>query len=300
MTALGKRDRARAFVPELIPEPADIDRTGPLDAKEQQQLDRIHAARDNHQAAKWMRGKALDAAFRRRLFRGEDGQRTRQQYLDAEWDGMSESAAYLEIKEWRLAAQIAATFERPAPDSHVRALVDVAEQQGHEPVAHWYAELRRHGQQLGRRVTADVVANLADFLRTGTEPERLEALFVPRQLPSATTEPRTPAAPAGAHTKRGTKPVTGTVVTHGQDSPSRSFQNFGMTGTDGTGPTGEPDRWTLSAEHVDRLSTWIADGASTAGISPEHAANLFLRALTNDTFQHWIDARTCTYAGDGE
>jgi hypothetical protein len=50
-TALGRRDRARAFVPELIPEPQDIDRTGPLDAKEQQQLDRIHAARDHHQAA---------------------------------------------------------------------------------------------------------------------------------------------------------------------------------------------------------------------------------------------------------
>ncbi len=49
-----------------------------------------------------MRGKALDAAFRRRLFRG-DGQHTRQQYLDDEWDGISESAAYLEIKEWPLA-----------------------------------------------------------------------------------------------------------------------------------------------------------------------------------------------------
>ncbi|MFF3943155.1 hypothetical protein, partial [Streptomyces phaeofaciens] len=53
-------------------------------------------------------------------------------------------------------------------------------------------ELRRHGQQLGRRVTADVVANLADFLRTGTEPERLEALFVPRQLAPATSRARRP------------------------------------------------------------------------------------------------------------
>ncbi|MEU8623198.1 hypothetical protein [Streptomyces sp. NPDC048623] len=291
MTAIGKRDRARAFVPELIPEPQDLDRTGPLDAKEQQQLDRIHAARDHHQAAKWMRGKALDAAFRRRLFRGEDGQRTRQQYLDAEWDGMSESAAYLEIKEWRLAAQIAATFERPAPDSHVRALVDVAEQQGHEAVAHWYAELRRHGQQLGQRVTADVVANLADFLRKGTEPERLEALFVPRQLPPAKPRKSAPAGERAGHGKGET--VTGTVVAHGQDAPAGSFQNFGMSGGTGPAPAGQ-DRWALSDEHVARLSAWIADGASKAQISPDRAADLLVEALTDDAFQHWIAARAWT------
>ncbi len=282
-----RRDRARAFVPELIPEPADLDRTGPLDAKEQRQLDRIHAARDHHQAAKWMRGKALDAAFRRRLFRGEDGQRTRQQYLDAEWDGMSESAAYLEIKEWPLAAQIAATFERPAPDSHVRALVDVAEAQGAEPIARWYAELRRHGQQLGRRVTADVVANLADFLRTGTEPEGLEALFVPRQL--APAKARKP-APAG-RTERASA-VTGTVVARGQGKPGGAFQNFGMPRGNGTAPAGvEPGPWALSADHVARLSAWIADGASTAQLSPEHAADLLVEVLTGDTFQHWIGTR---------
>ncbi|MFE0382184.1 hypothetical protein ACFW1M_43045 [Streptomyces inhibens] len=283
--ALGRGDRARAFVPDLIPEPADLERTGPLDPKEQQQLERIHAARDHHQAAKWMRGKALDAAFRRRLFRGEDGQRTRQQYLDAEWDGMSESAAYLEINEWRLAAQIAATFGRPAPDSHVRALVDVAEKQGDEPVARWYAELRRRGQDLGRRVTADVVANLADFLRSGTEPERLEALFVPRQIPPAKPRKPTPA-------RRGAgQPVTGTVVARGQDGPDGSFQNFGTSSANGSGPAGEPERWELSTEHVARLSTWIADGASAAGINPEHAADLLVQALTDDTFQRWIGTR---------
>ncbi|WP_031069201.1 hypothetical protein [Streptomyces sp. NRRL S-118] len=68
--SLGRRDRARAFVPKLIPEPQDLDRTGPLDAKEQRDLERIHAARDHYQSAKWMRGKALEAAFRRRLYRG--------------------------------------------------------------------------------------------------------------------------------------------------------------------------------------------------------------------------------------
>ncbi|MCX4581335.1 hypothetical protein OHB41_51245 [Streptomyces sp. NBC_01571] len=288
--ALGRRDRARAFVPELIPEPQDLERTGPLDARERRDLERIHAARDHHQAAKWMRGKALDAAFRRRLFRGEDGQRTRQQYLDDEWDGISESAAYREIGEWPLAKAITDVLERPAPDSHVRALVDVADKQGHEAVARWYAELRRHGQQAGRRVTAEVVANLADFLREGTEPERLEALFVPRQLPPA----RKPAPAKRA--KRGTgEAVTGTGVAHGQEQPGGSFPNLGMSADgDGTGPAGEAGRWVLSAEHVARLSAWIADGASTAGINPDHAAELLLQALTDDTFQRWIGTRAWT------
>lgn len=259
-----RRDRARAFVPELIPEPQDLDRTGPLDAREQRDLERIHAARDHHQAAKWMRGKALDAAFRRRLYRGEDGQRTRQQYLDDEWDGISESAAYREIAEWPLAKAIGDLCERPAPDSHVRALVDVAEQQGHEPVAHWYAELRRHGQQAGRRVTADVVANLADFLRTGTEPERLEALFVPRQLPPTTRPVK--AAPARRRARGTGEPVTGTVVTHGTGGPDGSFPNLGMDGDDSAAPAGTGGQWALSAEHVARLSAWIADGASATGL----------------------------------
>jgi hypothetical protein len=290
VTALGKRDRARAFVPELIPEPQDVDRSGPLDAKEQQQLERIHAARDHHQAAKWMRGKALESAFRRCLYRGEDGQRTRQQYLDDEWDGISESAAYREIGEWPLAKAISDTCERPAPDSHVRALVDVADKQGAEPVAHWYAELRRHGQQAGHRVTAEVVANLADFLRSGTEPERLETLFVPRQLTPAAAKPGKP-APAGKTERSKGEPVTGTVA-QGRDG---SFPNLGMSGADGTIPAGvEPGRWALSADHVARLDAWIADGASTAGIDPEHAADLLLQALTDDTFQHWIGTRAWT------
>ncbi|MFH9677403.1 hypothetical protein ACH4L5_34765 [Streptomyces sp. NPDC017405] len=293
---LGKRDRARAFVPELIPEPQDLERTGPLDAKEQQQLDRIHAARDHHQAAKWMRGKALEAAFRRRLYRGEDGQRTRQQYLDDEWDGISESAAYREIGEWQLVKAISDTWERPAPDSHVRALVDAADKQGHEPVAHWYAELRRHGRQTGRRVTADVVANLAGFLRSGTEPEQIEALFVPRQLSPAKPRKPAPAAPAGHSKPAADTPVTGTVVTGGQAGPDDSFPNLGTNGADGTatGAAGQPGGWALSDEHIARLSAWIADGASAARISPEHAADLLVQALTDDTLQHWIADRAWT------
>ena len=186
---LERRDRARAFVPELIPEPVELERSGPLNAKEQRDLDRIHAARDNHQNARWMRGKALAAAFRRHLYRGPDGTRTRQEYLNDEWDGMSESAAYLEIREWPLSEEISKRSDRPAPDSHVRALVEVAEQQGLDVVAQQYHELRNYGTERDLRVTAKVVKNLATFLATGetpaTQTPELQALFVPRQLPPA-------------------------------------------------------------------------------------------------------------------
>ncbi|MFE5847572.1 hypothetical protein ACFQ7N_38735 [Streptomyces niveus] len=227
MTAgeVGRRqDRVRAFVPTLIPEPADLDRTGPLDAREQRDLDRIHGARDNHQNARWMRGKALEAAFRRRLFRGEDGRRTRQEYLNDEWDGISESAAYLEIKEWRLAAQIAETCDHPAPDSHVRALVEVAAHQGPEIVAVRYSQLRRYGAEQRLKVTAPVVKNLAVYLATGETPAvsatdtgELQSLFVRRQLPVA-KKPRVPAQTEGS------SPETRQTSGDGSDD---EFQNFG-------------------------------------------------------------------------
>lgn len=220
-----RKDRARAFVPALIPEPTDLDRTGPLDVREQRDLERIHAARDNHQNARWMRGKALEAAFRRHLYRGEDGTRTRQEYLNDEWDGISESAAYLEIKEWPLAAQIAETCDRPAPDSHVRALVDAAERHGKELVALRYKDLRGYGAARGLRVTAPVVKNLAGYLATGQTPAaettELDSLFARRQLPPSsktkapvqrTTSP--PKSPEGEQNSGG-----------GSDGP---FQNFGI------------------------------------------------------------------------
>ncbi|MFI7329657.1 hypothetical protein ACIBQ3_34090 [Streptomyces rubiginosohelvolus] len=295
--ASGRSDRARAFVPELLPEPQDIERTGPLTPKEQQTLGRVHQARDHHQTAKWLRGKALAVAFSRRLYRGEDGQRTRQEYLDDEWDGISESAAYREIGEWPVAKAISDACERPAPDSHVRNLVNVAEKQGVELVARWYAELRHHGQQAGRRVTADVVANLAGFLREGTEPERMDALFTPRQLAPA----RKPSKPApGERTEHGKgEAVAGTIVPHSRDG---SFPNLG-TSANGTSPAEGGGRWMLSTDHVERLSAWIASGADQAQVSPDEVADLLLGALTgsdaltgldaliSNDFQQWIAAR---------
>ncbi|MFF7852576.1 hypothetical protein ACFZDF_34055 [Streptomyces sp. NPDC007910] len=112
---------------------------GPLDAAEEKDLARVHEGRDHYGKAKWMRGKALEAAFRRRLYRGKDGTRSRQEYLDDEWGGMSETAAYREIQEWPLAAQICEAYGHPAADSHVRALVEAAEKHGHGLVAALYA-----------------------------------------------------------------------------------------------------------------------------------------------------------------
>ncbi|SCD62297.1 hypothetical protein GA0115246_103893 [Streptomyces sp. SolWspMP-sol7th] len=189
MSAPARRDRARAFVPDLIPEPKDLDRTGPLDAREVRDLERVHEARDHYQTARWIRGKALDAALRRGLYRGEDGQRTRQQYLDDEWDGMSETAAYREAAAWPLAREISEAWGRPAPDSHVQALTEAAEAHGLATVTQWYVELRRHGQETGRRVTAAVASNLADHLLGGEGPKvALDPLFTPRQLPPANEE----------------------------------------------------------------------------------------------------------------
>ncbi|MEV6332870.1 hypothetical protein [Streptomyces sp. NPDC051909] len=86
----------------LIPEPVELESAGPLTVREQQGLARIHEAPDRYGNARWMRGMALAAAFSRRPYQGEGGTRTRQEYLDDEWDGMSETAACRELREWPL------------------------------------------------------------------------------------------------------------------------------------------------------------------------------------------------------
>ncbi|MFJ6015184.1 hypothetical protein [Streptomyces sp. NPDC092952] len=254
-------DRARAFVPALIPEPLDLENaTGPLTPKELKYLGNVHAARDHFGNARWMRGKALAAAFSRRLFRGEDGTRTRQQYLDDEWDGMSETAAYREIAEWPLASLISELYERPAPDSHVRALVDVAQKHGAEPVATAYTALRRHGTTTGQRVTAKVVNNLAAFLDTGralpaaedqAAPKELEGLFTSRQLPGPRPEKKTAkSAPA---------------------EPSVVIPKFG-----------NDDGWRMNEDQAQRLRRWITAEAQRTGTSPDEVFETVLGLLTSD------------------
>lgn len=262
-----RRDRSRAFVPALIPEPVDLDRTGPLDPREERDLARVHEARDHHGTARWMRGKALEAAFRRRLYRGKSGTRTRQEYLDDEWDGISESAAYREIQEWRLAAQIAEVYGRPVADSHVRALADVAGQHGHEAVAGYYAQLRQHGASTGQRVTAAVVERLAEYLSgrllegPAEEQQDLAELFA-RQLP----------APRQGRTARGKAAAEAAV------KPTAVIPKFG-------------NDWVMTRDQVARLSTWIAAEAARSGLEPDQAADLLVDALTSDTapLRPWAD-----------
>jgi hypothetical protein len=268
--AIGRDERMKAFVPELIPEPKDIVRNGPLDPREERDLDRIHRARDHHAQARWMRGKALAAAIRRSLYRGADGTRTVGEYLDEEWDGISESAAYREIKEWPLAAQIDLLWKRSAPDSHVRALVDVAEEQGNEHVAKWYTEVRRHGQEHGHRVTAAVVDNLARYLRSGESPE-LAALFAPRRLtPPAARKPEVGQPSTGQH--RHTKdPIEGTIVSGGGLPNLEGIENMSERA------------WCLGPDHTSLLTAWITRQARELDIAPSHAADLLLSALTAHT-----------------
>ncbi|MGW3377393.1 hypothetical protein [Streptomyces hydrogenans] len=254
-------DRARAFVPALIPEPLEVEEaSGPLTPKEQKYLSRVHEARDHFEHARWMRGKALAAAFSRRLYRGEDGTRTRQEYLDDEWDGMSETAAYREISEWPLAASIAQAFQRPAPDSHVRALVDLAESQGVEPVAGAYVLLRQYGAATQRRVTAEVVENLAAFLSAGRalppvqegadDAEALDDLFAPRQLPGPRKAP-----------KKAAKKVV---------EPSAVIPKFGNDGA-----------WQMSEDQTQRLSKWIAAEAVRTGAAPDEVFETVLDILAS-------------------
>ncbi|MFJ5099262.1 hypothetical protein [Streptomyces sp. NPDC088557] len=276
-----RRDRQTAFTPELLPPLEDVEATGPLTPKERKYLSRIHDARDHYGTARWMRGMALEAAFRRLLFRGEDGTRTRQEYLNDEWDGMSESAAYLEIREWRLARAIETAYGRAVASSHVRALAAAAELHPPELVAAAYAHTREYGRLTGRRVTAEVTGRLGEYLITapalaaaapleipesGEQPERpeLESLFTPAPQPDPGPEREPEPVP---------KPRNGKTP-------------------DSDGTTGEPleptavipkiwNGWRLSQEHTDRLSDWIAGEAGRLGMDPDEAAGLLLDAVTS-------------------
>ncbi|MFF5924164.1 hypothetical protein ACFY8C_38440 [Streptomyces flavochromogenes] len=276
-------ERARAFVPDLIPALKDLDRTGPLDAREQRDLARIHEARDHYGNARWMRGMALEAAFRRQLFRGEDGTWTRQEYLDAEWDGMSEPAAYREIKEWRLARQIAETYGRPVANSHVRALLDISETRGVELVTAAYVALRQHGADTKQRVTAEVVDNLSEFLAagralpaaperndtpddaTGEAPAELDGLFAPRDIPGPREAP---------------KPRKAKKSTAGVVEPSEVILKFENDGG-----------WRLSESQTQRLSAWVAGEAKRCGMEPDEVADLLVDAITSEAapLRPWAD-----------
>ncbi|MEY9998192.1 hypothetical protein ABIE67_010313 [Streptomyces sp. V4I8] len=114
---------------------------GPLSAEEQKELAECHRAIDNARSAQWMLGRALEIVRRRRLYRG-DGTRTWPQYLAAEHDGMTERDARRLQEEWRLAKAVQDALGKPAPASHVRAMLDYAASTSDKQAASDYALLR--------------------------------------------------------------------------------------------------------------------------------------------------------------
>lgn len=122
---------------DLTPEEA----SGPLSDKEQLQLAECHRAVDNARSAQWLLGRALEIVRRRRLYRG-DGSRTWVQYLATEHDGMTEREARRLQEEWRLAQCVQDALGKPAPASHVRAMLDYADSTSDEQAAHAYVMLR--------------------------------------------------------------------------------------------------------------------------------------------------------------
>ncbi|MFC7844423.1 hypothetical protein [Streptomyces sp. NPDC057382] len=129
-----------ATLPErdITPEEA----SGPLSAEEQKELTECHRAIDNARSAQWLLGRALEIVRRRRLYRG-NGTRTWQQYLQAEHDGMTEREARRLQEEWRLAKAVQDALGKPAPASHVRAMLEYADNTSNEQAASDYVMLKR-------------------------------------------------------------------------------------------------------------------------------------------------------------
>ncbi|MFD4483219.1 hypothetical protein ACFWPU_44925 [Streptomyces sp. NPDC058471] len=130
---------------------------GPLDADERRQLAEAHRAVDNARTARWMLGFSLEVVRRRRLYRGTDGARTWEQYLDQEHDGLSTSEADRLQKTWRLAQAVQKELGRPLPDSHLRGLQPYAERTSDEEAARAYTMLYRAHQEGGVRLVAKQV-----------------------------------------------------------------------------------------------------------------------------------------------
>ncbi|MER5511523.1 hypothetical protein ABT052_40360 [Streptomyces sp. NPDC002766] len=126
---------------------------GPLTAQEQELLAECHRAIDNARTAQWMLGRALEIVRRRRLYRA-DGTRTWPQYLAAEHDGMTVREARRLQEEWRLAKAVQDALGKPAPPSHVRAMLAYADSTSNEQAASDYTMLRSAYDEAQLRLAA--------------------------------------------------------------------------------------------------------------------------------------------------
>lgn len=151
-----------ATLPERDVTPEEA--SGPLSDEEQLQLAECHRAVENARSAQWMLGRALEIVRRRRLYRG-DGSRTWLQYLEAEHDGMTEREARRLQEEWRLAHAVQDALGKPAPASHVRAMLDYADSTSNDQAARDYVMLRTAFQAARIRLAAHkITARVAKAL----------------------------------------------------------------------------------------------------------------------------------------
>ncbi|WP_414167115.1 hypothetical protein ACMATS_05775 [Streptoverticillium reticulum] len=204
----GRPIKPQAFTEDLIPTPQDIQATGPLSQLEQRDLRGIHAARDNALAAEWMKGMALESCHRRKLYRGATGTRTWEEYLEEEWDGMSETEARRQMGEWKLSRAVHAHFGRPAPASHIRAIKPLAVATTDVAAAQAYARLRSLFHNDGVRVTAQAITVRVDAALGAGKPavvlQRMHEVSTPAAIPAV---PKPRPAPAPASLFRETEPA---------------------------------------------------------------------------------------------
>ncbi len=169
-----------ATLPERDVTPEEA--SGPLTPEEQEQLAECHRAVDNARSAQWMLGRALEIVRRRRLYRG-DGTRTWPQYLAAEHDGMTERDARRLQEEWRLAKAVQEALGKPAPASHVRAMLEYADNTSIEQAAIDYAMLRAafdsgRARLVAHQITARVTRALQSAAAEADPQERRQAVAV--------------------------------------------------------------------------------------------------------------------------
>lgn len=141
--------------------------SGPLSVEEQEELAECHRAIDNARSAQWLLGRALEIVRRRRLYRG-DGTRTWEHYLAAEHDGMTVREARRLQDEWRLAKAVQDALGKPAPASHVRAMLDYADSTSNEQAASDYVMLRKSFESGQMRLAAhQIAARVTKALESG-------------------------------------------------------------------------------------------------------------------------------------
>ncbi|WP_327358407.1 hypothetical protein [Streptomyces sp. NBC_01304] len=196
-----KNDRETGLTPRSIPRPPveELDATGALKPKERKTLADCEAAREHHGTARWMIGMALESINKRRLYRGDDGDGTWDEYVREAWD-MAPQNAHWHIKEWRMRAVVSKILEKTPPDSHVRALLPLEGTLHQRAIAARYKELVDYAAEHQLKVTERVVSRLVVRLVEDPDEELETSVRAALESPSPRVEPEhtAPAEPTDA------------------------------------------------------------------------------------------------------